>query len=47
MDFGNVLVGKTVERSIRFGNHSAVDANFSVVQVESMADGVFTVTPGR
>lgn len=48
VDFGPVLVGKTVERSFRFGNHSPVNANFSVVHSsEGSNDGVYTVTPTK
>ncbi len=47
VDFGNVLVGRTVERTFKFGNHSVVDAHFSVTHEEGPDDGVFTVTPGR
>ena len=46
VDFGAVLVGKTSERSFRFGNHSAVSANFTVAHSsEGADDGVFTITP--
>ena len=36
-----------VERTVRFGNHSAVTANFSVVHDDGADDGVFTVTPSK
>lgn len=47
IDFGSVLVGKTVERSFRFGNHSVVDANFTLAHSGGSEDGVFTVTPTK
>ncbi len=47
VDFGSVLVGKTIERTFRFGNHSAVDANFTIVHADGSEDGVFTVSPLR
>ena len=31
LDFGEVLLGKSSEASVRFGNHSQVPAHFTVV----------------
>ncbi|KAG1664126.1 hypothetical protein FOA52_011949 [Chlamydomonas sp. UWO 241] len=45
VDFGTALVGKVVERTFRFGNHSPVDANFSVAHADGVEDGVFSVAP--
>jgi hypothetical protein len=45
LDFGNVVVGKTVERTVRFGNHSPVVANFSITHTSGTDDGVFKVAP--
>jgi hypothetical protein len=48
-DFGEVLVGKSAERVLRFGNHSMVPANFTVVpeNQEQAVDSVYTVLPAR
>eukprot|EP00201_Polytomella_parva_P002062 CAMPEP_0175076276 /NCGR_PEP_ID=MMETSP0052_2-20121109/22612_1 /TAXON_ID=51329 ORGANISM="Polytomella parva, Strain SAG 63-3" /NCGR_SAMPLE_ID=MMETSP0052_2 /ASSEMBLY_ACC=CAM_ASM_000194 /LENGTH=531 /DNA_ID=CAMNT_0016345347 /DNA_START=36 /DNA_END=1628 /DNA_ORIENTATION=- len=37
VDFGEVVVGSKVHRTIRFGNHSPVPANFSLVPAASSA----------
>jgi hypothetical protein len=48
VDFGPVVVGQRVERTVRFGNHSVVPANFSIAHDDEGAnDGVFSVTPAR
>jgi hypothetical protein len=47
VDFGSVLVGKTAERTFRFGNHSMVDANFTVAHADGSEDGVFVVLPTK
>lgn len=48
-DFGEVRVGKSAERVLRFGNHSMVPANFSIVPEaqEAASDNVFSVQPSR
>ena len=47
LDLGSVLVGKSVEHLLKFGNHSVVNANFTVVHAEGAEDGVFVVTPAK
>lgn len=45
VDFGDVVVGKSAERMLRFGNHANVVANFSVEHDSPANDGVFSVGP--
>ena len=42
-------MGKSAERVLRFGNHSMVPANFTVVpeNQEQAVDSVYTVLPAR
>lgn len=45
VDFGAMTVGTSRERMVRFGNHSAVAANFTVTHSTGAQDGVFHITP--
>eukprot|EP00798_Chlamydomonas_sp_ICE-L_P020949 gene20949-27801_t len=47
IDFGNVVVGRSFDRTFCFGNHSVVNANFSVTHSEGSQDGVFIVAPTK
>lgn len=43
-----MLVGRSTERVLRFGNHSGVAANFTVVSDgDDQADGVFSIVPSK
>lgn len=44
-DFDDVVVGVTSESVVRFGNHSAVPANFTVTAAGGSADGAFSIQP--
>ena len=48
-DFGEVLVGKSTEHVLRFGNHSMVPANFTIVpeSQDHVTDHVYTIHPAR
>eukprot|EP00983_Pelagomonas_calceolata_P094027 1157841-Pelagomonas_calceolata.AAC.1 len=48
-DFGEVLVGKSAEHILRFGNHSMVPANFTIVPEgqDQATDNVYTIQPAR
>lgn len=45
LDMGNVTVGLTAKGAVRFGNHSAVPANFSVALIGGSDDGAISVQP--
>ncbi|KXZ53757.1 hypothetical protein GPECTOR_6g674 [Gonium pectorale] len=48
VDFGPVVVGQRVERTVRFGNHSVVAAHFTVNHdPDGPDDGVFVVGPAK
>jgi hypothetical protein len=45
VDFGSVVVGQTADASVRFGNHSAVPAHFSLAAAGGSGDGAFSIQP--
>lgn len=45
VDLGTVVVGRTAETAVRFGNHSSVPAHFVVRHDDGPQDDVFTISP--
>ena len=47
VDFGDVLVGHTVEKQLRLFNQSIVGASYAIERVEEQHDHVYHVGPSK
>lgn len=47
LDMGHVTVGAAAEACVRFGNHSAVPARFSIQPAGGSDDGAFSIQPSQ